>query len=233
MTESSEKPNSTTPNADTTGDGAETTTEKSEATATAAAGEAEGKSLMGGGGEEAAGEAEETSGGEEEGANGEDDAPALLTADDLKFPEGFEVDEAKRDEFLSLLNEAQKGDLPMAEMAEKLIGLQHQTLQEAAEAASTAWREQQQAWEQKVVADYGDRLPQVQAAMGRVIDRFGGEEAGEVRQILATTGAGNNPALFNLFARVADALSEGGPVQSAPSATTESRASRIFPSMKG
>ena len=153
-----------------------------------------------------------------------------LTADDLKFPEGLEVDETMRDDFLSIFNDREKTP---AEQAQAFIDLQLKAAQAASEGNSTAWSNMQTEWQTAVRADEevgGDKLQPALASIGKLITEHGSDE---LRQVLDFTGAGNNVHVIKFLNKLADKLVEGGPVQGAPTSRPGDAASRMFPSMKG
>lgn len=154
-----------------------------------------------------------------------------LTADDITFPENFEVDEGLRDEALSVFNNR---DLSPKEQMQALVDLQLRAVEKASETSSRAWTEMQDKWQGEVKADPeigGDKLQPTLARVQRLVAEYGPKGLGEVFDM---TGAGNNPLMIKFLNNVASKLVEGGAVQGAPAnGQTESVASRMFPSMKG
>ena len=155
---------------------------------------------------------------------------APLTAEDVAFAEGVEVDETTRDEFLSLLNDGEKGP---KERAQALVDLHVKAIQAASEASSKAWTDMQEQWQQEVKADptfAGDKLEPALGRIGRLINEHGTEE---LRQVFDMTGAGNSLHVIRFLDKVAGLLTEGTPATGLPKAVEVSAAQKMFPSMKG
>lgn len=153
-------------------------------------------------------------------------APAL-TVDDLSLPEGFVLPEDTANEFLSLVNEPPES---RAELANKMLGLHTSLLQSAADEYAKQWETLQEEWRTEVRAlpeIGGDNLDRSLGEIAKVLDKYGGKE---VRDALSVTGAGNHPALVQMFHRIAKDLNEQPPVKGAPAAgQPRDRASRMFP----
>lgn len=154
-----------------------------------------------------------------------------LTAEDIVIPEGFEVDEPLRDEFLGLANEAK---LPK-ETVGKLIALQAKANEAASERVSRAWEETQEQWREQAKSDPvigGDKLDGVLSSVGKVIDAYGKtltpEAETEFRQVMDMTGAGNHPAVIKFIHSLAKQLDEGGPVLGSVSAPAANAADLIY-----
>lgn len=152
-----------------------------------------------------------------------------VTADALTFEEGVEVNEAARDEFLSILNDR---EVSPAEQAQKLVDLQTRLAREASETSSASWEGLQTQWRDEVQADAeigGQKLETVLTGVAKVIDQYG---TPELRQVMDMTGAGNNIHVIKFLNNVAKVLNEGRPVSGNPPASAENLASRLYPSMK-
>jgi len=153
-----------------------------------------------------------------------------LGADDITFPEGLEVPDEIRDDFLSVLNDP---EITPKDRAQALVDLQAKVAGQASEAASQQFQDQQRQWQDEVKndpeiggANFQENLQRIQ----RLVDQFGNDEFAGV---MAATGAGNNIHVVKFFHAVAEKLVEGGPVSGAPANSESSAASRMFPSMKG
>jgi len=156
------------------------------------------------------------------------EAPVLLTAEALKFPEGFTVDEASRDSFIELMNK----EMPAAERAQALIELQAKLAQEASEAGSREWQTVQDGWQAAVKADPdigGANLSRTLSSIAKVIDEYGSPEA---REAFNLTGAGNHPAIVKMMANVAKQLTEGRPVSGTLPSTQATLAEMMYPTME-
>lgn len=155
-----------------------------------------------------------------------------LTAEALTFPEGIQVDEAARDEFLGILNNR---ELTPAAQAQALVDLQVKLAQQASETGSNAWTELQTKWVDEVKADPdigGDKLEPILTSIGKAIDDYG---TPELREVFAITGAGNNPHVIKFLSKLASAVNEGTHIQGKPGGTGERTeddvAERLYPSM--
>lgn len=160
-----------------------------------------------------------------------EEAPKVepVTAENIKLPEGFEVDEATMKPFLELINDQ---SLSRADFAQKLIDLQTQSLKTADEARSKAWGDMVAAWQDEVRNDPevgGAKFQSSIAAGNKVINQFGDAT---LRELCATTGIGNNVSFIRFLNRVAARVLEPGVVSGAPAASApKSQAEILFPNM--
>lgn len=156
--------------------------------------------------------------------------PEPLVAEDISFPDGFEVDATLRDEFLALANDKDKSP---KERAQALVDLQVKAATAASEASSKAWTDMQESWKAEVRADAeigGAKLDATIGRIGRLIDEYGSDG---LREAFDMTGAGNNPAVIRFLAKIADVVTEGPAVPGTPAQSETTAAQRLFPSMKG
>jgi len=153
-----------------------------------------------------------------------------LTAADITFPEGVEVNETLRDEALAIVNNR---ELSPKEQLQGLIDLQVKLAKDASETISKTWEDTQKAWQDEVKADPtigGDKLPETLAAVNKLVTEYGDEKLIEA---FALTGAGNNVHVIKFLNTVAGKLLEGGMVPASTPTNQESTAAeRLFPSMK-
>lgn len=153
-------------------------------------------------------------------------APAPLALADLTLPEGFEMPEEVGSQFLQLVNSPPQSK---AEFGNSLIALHTSLLQSVAGKYAQQWESTQEEWKttiQNLPEIGGKNLNQSLSEIAKVIDRYGDAEA---RQALALTGAGNHPALFKLFYKIAKDLNEAPPIQGAAATDApKDRASRMF-----
>lgn len=152
-----------------------------------------------------------------------------LTAEDITFPEGVEVQEGARDEFLDILNNR---EISPAEQAQKLVDLQTRLAREASETSSAGWDQMQTQWQDEVRADPeigGAKLDGVLTNVAKIVDQYGGAE---LRQVMDLTGAGNNIHVIRFLNNIAKDLNEGGAVTGTPPRSSGDAASRLYPSMK-
>jgi len=155
-----------------------------------------------------------------------------LAADALQVPEGFEVDEGLRDEFLGLVNNR---ELSEADRANGLLGLWQKGLQTAETRGIEAFNAQVEVAQNEVKADPelgGAKLPATLQSIGKLMEEFG---TPELRSLLDTTGAGNSIHVVRFLHSLAGKLTEGSiqPPGTPPASSEDSRAARLFPSMKG
>lgn len=155
-----------------------------------------------------------------------------LAADALQVPDGFEVDEGLRDEFLGLVNNR---ELSEADRANGLLGLWQKGLETAETRGIEQFNAQVEVAQNEVKADPelgGAKLPATLQSIGRLMEEFG---TPELRSLLDTTGAGNSIHVVRFLHSLAGKLTEGSiqPPGTPPALTAESRAARLFPSMKG
>ncbi|HEY9155579.1 MAG TPA: hypothetical protein VIM69_10630 [Opitutaceae bacterium] len=153
-----------------------------------------------------------------------------MTAESIKIPEGFQVDEPTQTEFLGIMN---NDKLSGAERAQQLIDLQAKFAQSQSDALTAAWETQQETWRNEVAADKdigGDKLEPALADIKKVVLEYGSPE---VNDILTNTGAGNNIHVIKMMHKIAKALNEGtGHASGNPAPQEKSAAQKLFPSMK-
>lgn len=155
-----------------------------------------------------------------------------LTADALSIPEGFQVDEPLRDEFLGLVNNQ---ELSAAERANGLLGLWTKGQEAFTERGLADFNAAQEAAVTEVKSDStlgAANLPATLASMGKLMEEFG---TPELRTLLDTTGAGNSIHMVRFLTSLAGKLTEGSinPPGSPPAGAEGSAAARMFPTMKG
>lgn len=153
-----------------------------------------------------------------------------LTVEDINIPEGLIVPDEIRDEFLGLVNNQ---EMTPKDRAQALIDLQAKAAEQASEAASLQFQEQQRQWQDEVKNDPqlgGAKFQATLAGISRLVDQYGNED---FVNAMAATGAGNNIHVVRFFDKIAGTLNESGPVTGTPPAQPENAASRLFPSMKG
>lgn len=147
-----------------------------------------------------------------------EEPPAPFDAEKLTMPEGLSKDDGLWGDFTNL---ATKHKLPMA-LAEELVGLAAKQVQAVSQKQMALWDKQNEDWQAEVRADKeigGDKLAGTLQIFSKVASDPELSDPG-FREALAFTGAGNHPAIVRTLARWARALSEGGPVQGTPVATS-------------
>lgn len=152
--------------------------------------------------------------------------PEPLKAEDIQLPEGFEADPELINGFVETLN---NNETTPAERASALLDLHNKVLQTAAEQMETTWQQTQKEWQDAARALPelgGDNLDRTLGDVAKVVDRYGGKD---VREAFDLTGAGNHPAVIQMFAKIAKDLNESAPVSGEPpSGAPKSRAERMF-----
>ena len=152
----------------------------------------------------------------------------LLTVDDLKLPEGVEINEDARSEFIDILNE----NLSRKELADKLLNLQTTMDQAASDSISKAWDDMVEEWKTTAGAhpDFGgDKLAPALGSIKTLINEVMGDKAGEVFEAFDLTGIGSNPALISLLHKLASERAEGTPASGAPNVPVLTLAQQMFP----
>ena len=154
-------------------------------------------------------------------------APFALT--DIKLPDGLTVDETLAAPFVELVN---KHNIPR-EAVDAIVALQAKSLQANSEAGSRAWDSLKSQWAAEVAADpeiSGQAWLKHEPAIGQMLDKYGSPE---LRAALDLTGAGDNPHVIRLFAKLAASVTEPGFIPApAPADGQQSVESRLYPTMK-
>lgn len=149
-----------------------------------------------------------------------------IAADALTIPDGMQVDDALRDEFLGLLNNR---EMTPVEQANALLALQGKALGLASEANSTAWSDMNTTWQTEVRNDPDIGGAKLEPALGRIAQltkEFGSEELNAVFDL---TGAGNNIHVIKFLDKIASAMTEGGHVLGNPqTSNTQSLADKLY-----
>lgn len=148
-----------------------------------------------------------------------------LTAEALKFPEGFTADAEASGKFLEIANELGLS----SEAANKLVGLQADLMKQASEAGSKLWEDTQKQWQDQVRADPeigGTKLEENLSHIAKLLTSHGNDE---VRQAFDITGAGNHPAVIKFLSKIGKELGEGSPVSGRPSTAPQDAASILYP----
>lgn len=149
-----------------------------------------------------------------------------VKAEDIKLPEGVTLDPKTSEQLLSVLNDPK---LSKGELASKLIDLQMQREKAAGEEQAQAFINLQNQWQDACKTDKdfgGPKYDSTLSGIGKVLNRFGDADA---REAFNSTGAGNNPAIFRMMAKIAEVMTEGkllGDVN--PSNERESLEKRLY-----
>jgi hypothetical protein len=148
---------------------------------------------------------------------------------DLKLPDGVAVDETLATPFVELVN---KHNIPR-EAVDEIVALQLKSMQLNSEAGSRAWEDMQKQWADEISTDPdlgGQAWAKHEPAIGQMLDKYGSPE---VRAALDLTGAGNNPHVVRMFAKLAAAVVEPGYVPApSPADSQKSVENRMYPTMR-
>ena len=155
-----------------------------------------------------------------------DEAP--ITAADLKFPEGFEIDESAQKQFVDIMNE----DLTRIELANKLVTFQSTMAQAASDSISGSWDDMVTQWQTAAEAHPdigGDKLKPALGAVKNLINEVMGDKANEVFDAFDLTGIGNNPDVISLLHKLASERAEGKLTAGERAAPATTLAQQMFP----
>ena len=150
------------------------------------------------------------------GAEPAKEAPPAFDPETIKLPEGITKDDALFGEFTNVAKEHGLS----GPAAQQLIELAAKQTKLANERLLSDWNKQQETWQAEIKADKdigGDSFEAVLQTFSRVANNAELSDP-KFREALASTGAGNHPAIVKTLARWAAALSEGGPVRGGPAA---------------
>lgn len=149
--------------------------------------------------------------------------PLVLT--DIKVPEGFSLDEKQGGDFLALMND---GALSPGERAQKLVDLYAGIMKGASEKGTSEFMNLQASWREAIEKDPeigGANLASTTSGIGRLVEKYGSAEA---REAFDTTGAGNNPHIVRMLAKMAKDLNEPGPVPGGSAASSVPLEDRLY-----
>lgn len=150
---------------------------------------------------EADGDGEDSDGEEEK---GEEEATEY-TADDFKFPEGSEIDEAMMGEFLSVVNNK---ELTGKDRDQAFVDLYVKKMEEGANAQLDKWEEVRKGWkeESKNNPVYGGKAyKKNQGVMLKALNEYGGAE---LKKLGDYFGFSDNPHYQEFLFNVGKTLSE-------------------------
>lgn len=125
------------------------------------------------------------------------------------FPDTVTVDPTVLSEVKTIAAEAKLDPSSLGKIMALLPKVLETQVAAVQKANQDAFNSTQVAWRKEVEAlpeFSGTRKDQSMATIGRALDQFGNDE---VRQVLTSTGAGNNPAVVKFVLKMAQALNEG------------------------
>ena len=156
-------------------------------------------------------------------------APVPVTMENITLPEGIDIPEDSREEFLGFINDA---ELSRADLVTKLIGMQAESLTAAAQAPIDAWTTLREGWQTEARAlpeIGGDKLEGSLADIKRGLDAAGATK--EAYEALDVTGAGDNPHLIQMMHKLVQPFLEKAPPPGDPTTIKADLATRMYPSM--
>lgn len=133
---------------------------------------------------------------------------AVLTAEDIKLPEGFEVASEELNSFVELMNDK---EMSIADKAQKLVDIQTGMVQKAAEHAQNEFVKTIEDWRKSTMEhealkeNFDAKMAMTNQFLSQYVDE-------EFNQIMAATGAGNHPAVVSALVKIAETYSEGSPL---------------------
>lgn len=147
----------------------------------------------------------------------------------LDLPEGVEFEPAALEEFRAVLTDDK---LSPSERGSRLAAMHAAQVQKSLEQAHNAFFDLNKRWVDEVKADPeigGDKLEPTMRSIGKLIDQYGSPE---VRQAMNLTGAGNNPHIVRMLAKMAAALTEPGHVTGTrPTTAPRDLAEAMYPNL--
>jgi hypothetical protein len=167
------------------------------------------------------------------------DAPADTPVEytDFKFPEGLTPDA----EALTSFKEAAASAKLSQEQAQAFVDHHIKALQKVATQPYELWRDTQKQWQAEIKADpeFGgaklekETIPSIARAIKAFSPNAEAEKA--LRQAFHFTGAGNNPEIIRMMARVGKSLAEGTHVGGTPTSGDggKSAAQKLYPTQSG
>lgn len=161
-------------------------------------------------------------------------APEPITYEGLALPDGFEIPEAGREGFLSIVNNA---ELSRTDMLNQLIALQATATGDPtahlADAMAAQFAQTQTEWREALTAlpnFGGNALDQNLAEVKQGLELAGA--SAEAFAALDLTGAGNHPALAPLLHKLIKPYLEAAPVTTDPNQGKLTREQTMYPNMK-
>lgn len=163
-------------------------------------------------------------------AAAEPEKPAFELSD-LTLPENFEIPE----ETGAKLKEAVSKHGLGKDAVQDLVNLYAEETQKVQQSAYQAYQKLNEEWVSEVKADKefgGEKLDANLAKIGKFLDNPAFVDPA-FKAAMNLTGAGNHPAVFRTMLKIADALTEGGPVSGAAPASSKpaSVAEAMYPNL--
>lgn len=163
------------------------------------------------------------------------------TYEAFKLPEGVEVDSDRLGEFTNILSELElKGTdhTLVQEFGQKAVDFHVAELQRTVETINKTqletWEKTVEGWREATVSDPelgGNRIQTTLDSANKFIRTHGGtaEQQKEFRDLMESSGLGNNPTMLRLLSAAGRAMSEGTPVPATkPPAAPKSKTSALY-----
>ncbi len=130
----------------------------------------------------------------------------------LELPEGFTLAEKDREELAQFVTSHKISQAALADLAKFYTSRLTATAETLNAEIEASWKTTNEKWRTDTLSLFNGDESAATAESSKfqpIINRFGGDE---LREALATTGAGNHPAVFKFFQQITAALGEGTPV---------------------
>jgi hypothetical protein len=150
---------------------------------------------------------------EKEGKEGDAE---VITAEDITFPEGVEVNAEIQKDFLEIANDK---DMSTKDKAQALVDLQAKLYAEAHQSKLDNWVSVVKD-DKKFVGDDGTKLPENLALAKKGMEALGIEGLSEY---LDASGEGNNPLMVEAFMKIGASISEDTFIVGGKGAKTDTR----------
>lgn len=133
-------------------------------------------------------------------------APDAYT--DFTVPEGQTLDK----EAIAAATPLFKEHNLTQEAAQKFVDFHNAQMKATVDKLFQGYADTRKAWADETKAHFGTRLPEVKATIGRALDLLPPETRAGFREIMNSTGAGDNPFFAKAFYDLAQRATEGRPV---------------------
>jgi hypothetical protein len=143
-------------------------------------------------------------GGKDDKGDDDEESGAPESYEQFTVPEGIEIDETVLTEFSEVAKELNLNQ----SQAQRLIDLESKRAEASQQAMQEAFETQQEQWVKELKDDKdfgGDSFDSNLGLAVKVINKFGGPE---LKEVLDTSGMGNNPELVKMFNKIGKAISE-------------------------
>lgn len=162
----------------------------------------------------------------EDAAKANDTKANPFKVEEIKLPEGMQIDAPIAEKFVGVVNKFGLGRDAVAE----LTALQAEAMKNVSEAGSKLYADMQETWRNEAKADTvigGEKLAPVLGNVAKVVDRYG---TPALRGVFDLTGAGNNLEVIKFINNIYSDLGEAHFVPSdTPSTGSKDQASILYP----